>query len=112
MADKSWDDQYISKTDAIKLAIISVVPYTNSFNIHDCQRSFEKTIGDFTPSVDVQPVVHGKWVDGDVDGIGACGIEYRYKKCSICDYEYSFPIKYNFCPNCGARMDNNEIFGG
>lgn len=57
------------------------------------------------PSADVAEVRHGKWVDGDVDGIGACGIEYRYKKCSICGYEYSFPIKYSFCPNCGARMD-------
>lgn len=59
---------------------------------------------DSIPSADVAEVRHGKWVDGDVDGIGACGIEYRYKKCSICDYEYSFPIKYSFCPNCGADM--------
>ena len=29
------------------------------------------------PSADVQPVVHGEWVDGGVDGVGACGIEYR-----------------------------------
>ena len=57
------------------------------------------------PSADVQPVVHGEWVDGGVDGVGACGIEYRYNKCSVCGYEYSFPMKYKFCPNCGARMD-------
>lgn len=56
-------------------------------------------------SADVQPVVHGEWVDGGVDGVGACGIEYRYNKCSVCGYEYSFPMKYNFCPRCGARMD-------
>ena len=56
------------------------------------------------PSADVQPVVHGEWVDGGVDGVGACGIEYRYNKCSVCGYEYSFPMKYNFCPNCGADM--------
>ena len=57
------------------------------------------------PPADVQPVVHGEWVDGGVDGVGACGIEYRYNKCSVCGYEYSFPMKYKFCPNCGARMD-------
>lgn len=56
------------------------------------------------PSADVQPVVHGEWVDGGVDGVGACGIEYRYNKCSVCGYEYSFPMKYNFCPNCGSDM--------
>lgn len=59
------------------------------------------------PSADVQPVVHGEWVDGGVDGVGACGIEYRYNKCSVCGYEYSFPMKYNFCPNCGADMRSN-----
>lgn len=53
---------------------------------------------------DVRPVVHGEWVDGGVDGVGACDIEYRYNKCSMCGYKYSFPIKYNFCPNCGADM--------
>ena len=60
------------------------------------------------PSADVQPVVHGEWVDGGVDGVGACGIEYRYNKCSVCGYEYSFPVKYNFCPRCGARMDGKQ----
>lgn len=48
--------------------------------------------------------IHGEWVDGGVDGVGACDIEYRYNKCSVCGYKYSFPIKYNFCPNCGADM--------
>lgn len=62
MADKSWDDQYISKTDAIKLAIISIVPFANADNINGIQNSFEKTIGDF-PSEDVQPVVR-KPVEG------------------------------------------------
>ena len=56
------------------------------------------------PSADVVEVKHGEWVDGGVDGVGACDIEYRYNKCSVCGYEYSFPMKYNFCPNCGADM--------
>ena len=61
-----------------------------------------------TDTIDVQPVVHGEWIDGGVDGVGACDIEYRYNKCSVCGYEYSFPMKYNFCPNCGAKMDGGE----
>ena len=60
------------------------------------------------PSADVAEVKRGEWVDGGVDGVGTCGIEYRYNKCSVCGYEYSFPMKYNFCPNCGARMVESE----
>ena len=89
--------EYIRRSDALALAREyysqglkeKAVPVTAIRNI---------------PSADVQPVVHGEWVDGGVDGVGACGIEYRYNKCSVCGYEYSFPMKYNFCPNCGANM--------
>lgn len=88
MADKSWDDQYISKTDAIKLAIISIAPFANADNINGIQNSFEKTIGDF-PSADVAEVKHGewKWRNGG--------------ECSECGFHNS-NFDYNFCPNCGS----------
>lgn len=88
---------YIKREDALELARIYFTPVLREEAVP--VRAIKNI-----PSADVVEVRHGKWVDGDVDGIGACGIEYRYKKCSICDYEYSFPMKYNFCPNCGADM--------
>lgn len=72
-----------------------------AFSISEVHKMIDKI-----PSADVVEVKHGKWEDGDVDGVGACGIEYRYNKCSVCGYEYSFPMKYYFCPNCGADMRN------
>lgn len=102
MADKSWDDQYISKTDAIKLAIISIVPFANADNINGIQNSFEKTIGDF-PSEDVQPVVHGEWIpNGDPDSNGNA-----LYKCSICHFgdEHAVHVEVPYCWHCGARMD-------
>lgn len=45
------------------------------------------------------PTEHGRWVnhvseDGATDGI----------YCSICDYEIDRDARYNYCPNCGAKM--------
>lgn len=42
------------------------------------------------PTVDAVPVRHGKWID---DNCSICG-EYVYKG-----------DRGNYCPNCGARMD-------
>ena len=59
------------------------------------------------PAADVAPVVHGQWV------------EYKrahYFKCSECKetvpYRKAMLLngerKYNFCPNCGAKMDGGK----
>ena len=91
-------EDYIKRSDALKFSVSIIGKlFSEEFDI---EQEVQKI-----PSADVQPVVHGEWVDGGVDGVGACDIEYRYNKCSVCGYEYSFPMKYNFCPNCGAKMD-------
>lgn len=48
-------------------------------------------------TVDAVPVRHGKWVD-DSDGI-----EGAWNYCSVCG-EQAIDL-YDYCPNCGARMD-------
>ena len=47
------------------------------------------------PTVDAEPVRHGKWIFGG-DG---CVL------CSVCDEEVPNYIHRNYCPNCGAKMD-------
>lgn len=60
------------------------------------------------PAADVAPVVHGRWIY-----IGKYG-EYE---CSVChgidmdcsDYYSSHVVtEQDYCPNCGARMDEAE----
>lgn len=48
------------------------------------------------PSEDVQPVRHGRWTDDT-------GIEGAWNYCSVCG-EQAIDL-YDYCPNCGARMD-------
>ena len=59
------------------------------------------------PTIDALPVVHGKWERTDItteDG-------WALYRCTSCNwhttYYYSFSASptYNFCPNCGAKMD-------
>lgn len=51
---------------------------------------------DDMPAADVAPVVHGQWVNG-------C-------QCSVCGdrhgpYNSRHRPYYNYCPHCGAKMD-------
>ena len=60
---------------------------------------------DEAPAADVQPVVHGWWVE-----IGRNSHDYETsieEKCSLCGryvYRYDTQPQDNYCPNCGARM--------
>jgi len=47
---------------------------------------------------DVQPVVHGEWIKTME------GNAFR-DKCSECESLYPNAFGYNWCPNCGAKMD-------
>ncbi len=68
--------------------------------VHDCDHW---EYGDST--VDAVEVVHGRWiwtVTGEED-------YEQYYRCSKCnDHMYS---EYNYCPNCGAKMDGGNEDG-
>lgn len=59
------------------------------------------------PTADVEPVRHGRWIEKDS--------RYVHNfKCSVCnDVRFDIPTcmgkpLFNFCPNCGAKM-NKEV---
>lgn len=55
------------------------------------------------PAEDVQPVKHGRWLtEYEPDGKPYCF------HCSVCDSDFSIirnKIAYDYCPDCGAKMD-------
>ena len=63
------------------------------------------------PTVDAVEVVHGQWVDKE-DYYMETGVS-----CSICGERYFFETSrtdfepYNYCPNCGAKMDGGNKDG-
>lgn len=48
------------------------------------------------------PVVHGRWVPTESPFMNEC------EDCSVCGYRTVWGHRYNYCPNCGARMDGAE----
>ena len=62
------------------------------------------------PTADVEEVRHGEWQYEQLD-------EYKFYKvtCPYCDayymgnYDaYNEPDEFNYCPNCGAKMDGER----
>ena len=55
------------------------------------------------PAADVTPVVHGRWIE-----------DHDYLKCPECsvmvkwDFTFFDIGDWNYCPNCGARMDKEN----
>lgn len=51
---------------------------------------------EYTPPADVAPVRHGRWDKG-----------HEMMTCTNCceQFDLYFKNDFNYCPNCGARMD-------
>ena len=57
------------------------------------------------PSIDAIPVVHGKWVK-ETD-------RFYHWHCSECQQVWGFIAKFmKYCPNCGAKMEMEDIDNG
>ena len=64
---------------------------------------------DAMPTIGAVPVVHGEWVEADLDK--------DFRRCSVCKNKKSnktawskdfVKMFFNYCPNCGAKMDAKE----
>ena len=63
------------------------------------------------PTADVKEVRHGRWVAKIMRKENYnYGVPYEISRCSECLYmlkNNGFVGRYNYCPNCGARMDGD-----
>ena len=57
---------------------------------------------DEAPTIDAEPIRHGKWIDCK----GSNGKDYR--KCSECLHTQDITGLLNYCPVCGAKMEGEE----
>ena len=102
--------QRLIDADALKESV-----HAHDYVLKDCLNSTDKgmfTVGimqaiDEQPTVDAEPVRHGKWIWKGEEG------DSRFM-CSVCKWkEYvptcnGVPDIWDYCPSCGARMDEHE----
>ena len=68
---------------------------------------------DDTPTIEAEPVKHGRWVTGSELTINRKNIVTPFLYCSVCGEEAYWDTgygqqKFNYCPNCGAKMDGGD----
>ena len=93
----------------------------NSYSVSQKNNSIEKGMTltgirqciEEQPTVDAEPVRRGKWIEKEViGGINSLTFKvekYKIYKCSLCRIEVMpSSIKYKYCPECGAKMEECE----
>ena len=98
-----------------KDCICSEVCYYKSFNdvrnLEKRRNDVEKICKSFVhrdilknaPTVDAVEVVHGRWEKAEYNGFLRCD---QCKDVYI-NEEWLEDVKWNYCPNCGAKMDGD-----
>ena len=91
---------YIKREDAIKLKDVCTDTYADKKYFIEQLKAI--------PSADVEPVRHGQWIRESVgsDNSLAGYFEIAMAECSECGT--CIMGKPNYCPNCGAKMDEKE----
>jgi len=56
------------------------------------------------PIIEAEPVRYGRWVDPEDDNGGT---EWHCSECGFTVKTLISRPRYRFCPNCGARMDED-----
>ena len=83
-------DEYIKREDA--LAAMSKYGITKNMRANKAVAAL--------PAADVAPVVHAQWIFND---------DWWEFRCTNCRDAVGNIKKYNYCPNCGAKMDKEEV---
>lgn len=74
----------------------------------NADRDVAQDLLDKAPTVDAEPVRHGRWKIDTVWTFNSFEPEIVEEKCSLCGryvQRYRTQSPNNCCPNCGAKMD-------
>lgn len=97
-------DEYIEREAAIKA--IEKADYTLIANdADDCKADYLREIIESVPAADAVPVMHGRWEQTEAPFMNEC------EDCSVCGYRTVWGHRFNYCPNCGAKMNESKCEG-
>lgn len=90
--------EYIEKEAAIR-ALLNDAPEHVGYSREDAADCIR-----YMDAADVAQVRHGRWLDVQEKRL----FGDHYFLCSNCKSRNGTMIPFNYCPNCGARMDLTE----
>lgn len=104
-------NEYISKHEPIEEIQRIYCTGCNSYNgvmCRSCEHQDDINIIEDTKAADVQPVKHGQWIPSHPVDVAK---EFKCTACQeiVCQPVFDKTCYYNFCPNCGARMDGEQV---
>ncbi len=83
---------------------------THSFQVDmsDCESESAVLLRDIdeAPTLDVRPVVHGHWIHPSRNS--KINNKAIFSDCSVCGYSVAVIDARDYCPNCGAILDEKE----
>lgn len=63
----------------------------------------------YIPTADVVEVRHGYWIsEEEAVQLDQYDLAYTCSICGHCDWDCTESENFNFCPNCGAKMDGER----
>lgn len=77
----------------------------NNWHCRECEYNEVMSNIEDAPTIEAEPRKHGRWINIKVSTTGESSAE-----CSECGaiVHTTFTSTVNYCPNCGARMDEVE----
>ena len=61
------------------------------------------------PIIEAKPVTHAHWVtEQEAEEINRYDLTYCCSACGHCDWDCTESEGFEYCPNCGAKMDEKE----
>ena len=92
---------YIKREDAIKIINSGICIDT------DADKRYVNGLLRAIRPADVAPVRHGRWIELAMKGEFKCSVCGRGSK-SENTFQLIPTVYWNYCPNCGARMDGEN----
>ena len=80
-------------------------PYRSRYMAELVERTYFKHIIEDFPAADVEPVRHGRWISVPHKLARVCSVCNRDEPPKFADIDAEV---YDYCPNCGARMDERN----